>query len=252
VAAVPALTDAALIAATALAGLAVGAGLHRAARAFPWRARAELVPGSVSAEREVASPDPGTLGPLLGRVPTALLAGVLFALAAVRFGPSAELPAWLALAAAGVLLTAIDLRSHLLPDRVVLPSLGAGVVLLGVAAAVEGAWPALGRALLASAALFAAYLVLALLAPGGLGMGDVKLAALLGLYLGRLGWDAVLAGAIAGFVVQAGVALGLLALRRVGLRGELPFGPAMLGGALIGVGWGPELVHAVLGGTGPL
>jgi leader peptidase (prepilin peptidase)/N-methyltransferase len=62
-------------------------------------------------------------------------------------------------------------------------------------------------------------------------MGDVKLAGLLGLFLGWLGWDALVLGAAAGFVVQAAVALVLLAARRIGLRGELPFGPAMLAGA---------------------
>jgi len=78
--------------------------------------------------------------------------------------------------------------------------------------------------------------VLALASPGGLGMGDVKLAALLGLYLGWLGWAAVVLGALAGFVVQAVVALALLAARRIGLRGELPFGPAMLAGAALVIG----------------
>jgi len=69
--------------------------------------------------------------------------------------------------------------------------------------------------------------------PGALGMGDVKLAALLGLYLGWLGWSTVLTGAVAGFVVQAALALVLLAARRVGRRDALPFGPAMLVGAAL-------------------
>ncbi len=74
-------------------------------------------------------------------------------------------------------------------------------------------------------------------------MGDVKLAALLGLYLGWLGWDAVVIGAAGGFVVQAVVALCLLATRRIGLRGELPFGPAMLLGAVLAIGWSGTLLH---------
>jgi leader peptidase (prepilin peptidase)/N-methyltransferase len=86
-----------------------------------------------------------------------------------------------------------------------------------------------------AALLFGAYLVMALIAPSGLGMGDVKLAGLLGLYLGWLGWGAVVVGAVAGFVVQALLALLLLATRRIGLRGELPFGPAMLAGAALAI-----------------
>jgi leader peptidase (prepilin peptidase)/N-methyltransferase len=77
--------------------------------------------------------------------------------------------------------------------------------------------------------------VLALISPRSLGMGDVKLAGLLGLFLGWLGWDAVVLGAAAGFIVQAVVALLLLAGRRIGLRGELPFGPSMLVGAALAI-----------------
>jgi leader peptidase (prepilin peptidase)/N-methyltransferase len=66
-------------------------------------------------------------------------------------------------------------------------------------------------------------------------MGDAKLAALLGLYLGWLGTAVLLLGIAAGFVVQAVLALLLLATRRIGLRGELPFGPAMLLGAFLAI-----------------
>jgi leader peptidase (prepilin peptidase)/N-methyltransferase len=160
---------------------------------------------------------------------------LLLVLVVLRFGLSWELPAFLALAVVAVLLTLVDLRHHLLPDRVVLPGLGAGAALLAVAAAAEPAWPALLRAVLGAVALFLAFLVLALISPGGLGMGDVKLAALLGLYLGWLGWPAVLVGAAAAFVVQALVALVLLAARRVGRRSDLPFGPSMLVGTALAV-----------------
>ena len=80
--------------------------------------------------------------------------------------------------------------------------------------------------------LFALHLI----SPRGLGMGDVRLAFVLGLYLGWLGWAAVVLGALAGFVVQAVIALGLLATRRIRLRDELPFGPAMLAGAALVIG----------------
>ena len=169
----------------------------------------------------------------------AVATAVLFGLAAWRFGASWQLPAFLALAAAGVLLAVVDLEHRLLPNRIVGPAAATGAVLLGLAAAVGGQGHDLVRALLGAATLFVAYLVLALIAPSGLGMGDVKLAGLLGLYLGWLGWGAVLFGAVAGFVVQAVVALLLLATRRIGLRGELPFGPAMLAGAALVIAWPP-------------
>jgi leader peptidase (prepilin peptidase) / N-methyltransferase len=206
--------------------LGAGAGLlaNRAAGRFPWP------PGAGA--RELLGPGPLAVRPPVVEVATALLT----ALTVLRTGLSWELPAFLLLAVVGVLLAVVDLQHRLLPNRVVLPALAAGTALLLLAAVADGAWDALLRAVLGAAALFAVYLVLALVSPGGLGMGDVKLAALLGLYLGWLGWSAVVLGALAGFVVQAVVALGLLATRRIGLCGELPFGPAMLAGAALVIG----------------
>ena len=209
--------------AAALGALA-GVGVDRAAARFPWPAGA--------GPREVLGRGPGPASavrrPVL-EVGTALL----LAAVVVRFGLSWQLPAFLVLAVAAVLLAVIDLQHRLLPDRVLLPALAVGSLLLLVAAAAGGAWPALGRAALGAGVLFLVFLALALLSPGALGMGDVKLAALLGLYLGWLGWGAVLAGAVAGFVVQAVVAVALLAARRVRRDSELPFGPAMLVGAAV-------------------
>jgi leader peptidase (prepilin peptidase)/N-methyltransferase len=169
-------------------------------------------------------------------------AALLFTLVVLRFGAAGELPAYLWFAGAAVLLAVIDAQHKLLPNRVVLPSLGVGAVLLLGAAAVDSQWNSLLRALLGAAVLFAVYLVLALISPRSLGMGDVKLAALVGLSLGWLGWGAVLVGGFAGFVVQAVLALVLLAARRIGLRGDLPFGPAMLIGAAIAIGWSGVLL----------
>ena len=208
-----------------VAGLVVGHLVNRAAAGFPWSSEATV-------DRRFA------VGPPAVELATALL----FGLAALRFGLSWELPAFLFLAASGVLLAVIDLQHHLLPNRLVVPSIGIGAVLLVAAALAEQDRDALLRAVLGAAVLFVVFLVLALISPGGLGMGDVKLAGLVGLYLGWIGWDAVLSGAVAGFVIQALLALVLLAGRRIGLRGELPFGPAMLLGAAVTIGWTPALL----------
>ena len=207
-----------------LLGAAAGLLVNRAAGRFPWPPGAGV--------RELLGPGPVAVRPPVVEVGT----GLLTALTVLGTGLSWALPAFLLLAVAGVLLTVVDLQHRLLPNRVVLPALAAGAVLLLLPALADGAWDQLLRAALGAAALFAAYLALALVSPGGLGMGDVKLAALLGLYLGWLGWAAVVLGALAGFVVQAAVALALLATRRIGLRGELPFGPAMLAGAALVIG----------------
>jgi leader peptidase (prepilin peptidase) / N-methyltransferase len=207
-----------------LLGLLVGHLVNRAAVRFP--ADAPRTPGVA-------------VRPPVVEIGTA----ALFVLAVLRFGTSAELPAFLFLAAAGVLLAVVDLQHQLLPNRIVLPSIGIGAVLLAVAALVEPDWPALLRAGLGAVVLFALFLVLALVAPSGMGMGDVKLAGLLGLYLGWVSWGALFLAAAASFVVQAVLALALLATRRIGLKGQLPFGPAMLLGTLLALGWSEQLLH---------
>lgn len=207
-------------------GLVVGHVINRAAARFPWTSGSPV-------ERRVA------VRPPVVELTTALL----LALATLRFGLSWDLPAFLFLAAAGVLLAVIDLRHRLLPNRVVVPSIGIGAALLLIAALAEQEWDALLRAGMGAAVLFAVFLVLALVSPSGLGMGDVKLAALLGLFLGWIGWGAVVVGGAAGFVIQALLALVLLAGRRIGLRGELPFGPAMLLGAAVAIGWSDALLR---------
>ncbi|MCW2695373.1 MAG: Peptidase prepilin type [Modestobacter sp.] len=179
------------------------------------------LPGVTSAPARTGIPV-AALGP-------GALAGVAVALG---FGFSAQLPAWLWAVAIGVPLAAVDLREHRLPNRLLAIGAAGGAALLLVAAAVDGAWPALVRAGLAALVAFAVLLGMALLAPAGLGMGDVKLAGLLGLSLGWLGWPVLLLGLLLGFVAQALVGVVLLLTRRAGRRTELAFGPALLGGSL--------------------
>ena len=161
--------------------------------------------------------------------------GVLVALVVWKFGAGWELPAYLYLAFIAVSLSAVDLAEKRLPNALVYPSLVVIPVLLTLAAAATGSWPALLGALLGGAALFVFYFVLALISPAGIGTGDVKLAAVIGLALGYLGWTALLVGAFGGFLVGSLVSLVALAARRVTLRSSLPFGPSMLAGAFLGV-----------------
>jgi leader peptidase (prepilin peptidase)/N-methyltransferase len=156
------------------------------------------------------------------------------------------LAAFLLAGVAGVLLAAIDLACLRLPDAIVGPTFVAALLLLGAAAATAGTGAAgrdLLRALTAALALSGGYLVLALLPGAGLGLGDVKLCAVLGLLLGWLGWGAVLLGALVPHLINGPVALALLLARRAGRKTELPLGPALLVGALAAV-----IGHAVLRG----
>ena len=152
-----------------------------------------------------------------------------------------ELAAYLWLAAVSVALALIDIETHRLPDRIVLPALIAVTVLLAAAAAVEGDWARLLRAIVGGAGLFLFYLVLALVRPGGMGMGDVKLAAVLGVALGWAGWGALAVGAFAAFVLGGLFGVALLASRRVRRGAGIPFGPWMLAGGWIGILFGATL-----------
>ncbi|PRY50672.1 leader peptidase (prepilin peptidase)/N-methyltransferase [Geodermatophilus tzadiensis] len=145
-------------------------------------------------------------------------------------------PATLALgwaAAAAVVLAQVDLAVHRLPDRVTVPAAAVCAAALLADAAVLGTWPALLRALLAAAAAGGVALLAALAAPSGLGLGDVKLLALLGLVLGWAGWGVLLAGVFLGLLSGAVVSLVLVASRRAGWRTALPFGPPLLLGAVL-------------------
>ncbi len=138
-------------------------------------------------------------------------------------------------AAAASVLTLVDLAEKRLPNAVIFPTLAAVAVLLVPATWASGEWMALVWAAVGSAAMFAVYFVLALISPSSMGMGDVKLALVIGLLLGWFGLNAWLIGLLAAFVVGGLIALVALALRRVTLRGSIPFGPSMLAGALIAV-----------------
>jgi len=183
--------------------------------------------------------------PRIGVV-TGLAVVVLGALGAA-LGAGPELPAYLWLGAVGVTLAVIDVDCFRLPDRLTLPSYPVGLLLLGVASAVDGDLAALGRALLAAAVVGGAALLVALLAPGGgLGLGDVKLLGLLGLYLGWLGWDVLLVGVALGFGIGAAAAIVLLVLRRAGLTDHLAFGQWLIAGAVVAMVAGRPLADAYL------
>lgn len=163
----------------------------------------------------------------------AVVAAVAFAGIGWRFGFSAALAPYLLLALLGVLLGAVDLACLRLPDVLVKPGFVAGLALL--AALSFGSWESLARSVAAAGLLAAGHLVLALLPGANLGYGDVKLAGLLGLFLGWLGWREVLIGALLPFLLNGVVAVVLLAMRRVNRRTLVPFGPAMLVGAWVAI-----------------
>jgi leader peptidase (prepilin peptidase) / N-methyltransferase len=160
---------------------------------------------------------------------------VVLALLCARFADSAAVLAFGFLGALGMALSAIDIAVSRLPDKLTLPAYPVLIALLGIAAVTGHSGGALLRALLGGVALTCVYFLLAVLRPGQLGAGDIKLAGLTGLALGWLGWPVLIAGAALAFLLSGLVSLGLLAARRITLRDSICFGPFMLGGALAAI-----------------
>ena len=167
--------------------------------------------------------------------------GLACATMAIRFGPSPALPAFCYLAGIGVPLAVIDARCQRLPDALTLPSYPVALALLGFAALLlPGGAGHFVSALAGLALAWGVFLLQVLLYPAGLGWGDVKLAGLLGLYLGWLdrgwlGWldqGTLVAGLFLGYLFAAAAGLALIAARRASRKSRLPFGPYLLAGTL--------------------
>jgi leader peptidase (prepilin peptidase)/N-methyltransferase len=177
----------------------------------------------------------------------AVATAATWAVLSASLGWDAELPAYLVVAALALAMGYVDVREHRLPDPLIAGALAAGGVLLAVAATFTGEWTAYGRAWLVAAVLFAAYLGLAVLRPADLGMGDVKLAGVLGLMLGWLGWSTAVLGAFLGFLFGGVTGVLLILAGHADRKTAIPFGPFMLLGALVAIVAGGPLLDAYLG-----
>ncbi|WP_243710440.1 A24 family peptidase [Micromonospora sp. KC213] len=219
----------------ALAGVLSGRAMPVVARRSPGSGP-PIAPGLLAAG---AGDSPGCAGRSTGRiragaVPGAVGAVVFGGLAAVR-GPDPALPGYLLMAAGGLVLARVDLTCLRLPDPLVAATALAGGAGLVAAASTAGTPARLWAALAGAVLSFAGYALLALLPGSRLGYGDVKLAAVLGLPLGWLGWPALGLGLLLPHLLHGVVVLGLLAARRVRRDTALPFGPALLAGAWLAV-----------------
>lgn len=183
---------------------------------------------------------------------------VLFVAVIVRFLPQAGAPGaviagqtvllvtLLFVMAVSVALALIDIDTHTLPNRIVLPMYPVLIVLLAASSVLTGDWAAMLRGLLGLVILGGMYLVLAIAAPRGMGFGDVKLAGTLGLLLAYLGWGPLAVGAFGAFLVGGTFGIVLLLTRRAGRSTGIPFGPWMLLGAWVGAFSGVPIWNAYL------
>jgi leader peptidase (prepilin peptidase) / N-methyltransferase len=173
---------------------------------------------------------------LLRRRPVLATVLVTFALLAWRLGAHADLPAYLYLAAVGTVLAFVDVALFRLPDRLTLPSYPIMAALLGLAAVFTGqGGTRYLHALYGMAAFFLLYAAQWIIVPGQIGLGDVKLAGVLGLALGWLGLGACIAGVFAIHLLGGLYSLVMLVTRKATLKSSIPFGPFMLAGTLLAI-----------------
>jgi leader peptidase (prepilin peptidase)/N-methyltransferase len=172
------------------------------------------------------------------------LSGALFAFAVARFGWTLDALAAALLSALLVALAAIDLDHFLLPDRLTLPGLAAGLLLQPLLADGSLARGLQGALLGAGVLLLLAGLWQLARGVEGMGLGDVKMLAMIGAFLGVSGVVVTLvvssfAGSVAG--------LALIARGRGGLASKLPFGVFLAVGGVVALFWGRGLAAAYLG-----
>jgi leader peptidase (prepilin peptidase) / N-methyltransferase len=201
----------------------------------PWLARRGTAPGG-------------------GRLPARwlrveVLTAVTFGALGVRYGDQLGVVALLVLTAALLTVSVIDLQVLRIPDRVTFPVLGASAILIPAISLIDGYGGAITGALVGMVAYFLALVLPHLVYPVGMGFGDVKLALLMGLHLGWIGWSesgpvvgpirVVLYALIAGCVI--GAVFGIAVALARGKRGAFPFGPALAAACYLMLFVAPDL-----------
>jgi leader peptidase (prepilin peptidase)/N-methyltransferase len=171
----------------------------------------------------------------------------LFAAAVLVIGIEPELPAYLWFVGVSLALVLTDIDVHRLPNRILYPSTVVGAALLFAGAVAAGELARFWRALAGGGFYFALFLILALAARGGFGLGDVKLAFFLGLFLAHQSWDVLGAGIALGIGVGGAWATVLLIARRADRKAKIAFGPAMILGAYLALAVGQWLADWYLG-----
>jgi leader peptidase (prepilin peptidase)/N-methyltransferase len=167
-----------------------------------------------------------------------MTAGLFLALY-LHFGPTLTMVKYLFLAALLVAVSFIDLERFIIPNSLVLSGVIFGVGIIFFVHDISF-W----SALLGAASCSGLLLLVSLISRGGMGLGDIKLALVTGLFLG---WPLGLAGLMIGVCLGGLLGIILLASKIKGRKDPVPFGPFIALGTLIAVPWGAQILHLVLG-----
>jgi leader peptidase (prepilin peptidase) / N-methyltransferase len=177
-----------------------------------------------------------------------LACAALFASAAIRFGVDAALPAYLVFFACLLVVSVIDLEHSIIPNRIVYPTIFASVPLLAIAALAGDEWDRFGHALMGASLAWLALLVIHLISPSGMGFGDVRLAFVLGLFLGWISLGHVVTGLFLGVLLIAVIGVVLAVLRLRSLQEHIAFGPFLAAGSTLAVFAGQGIIRWWQGG----
>jgi leader peptidase (prepilin peptidase) / N-methyltransferase len=178
---------------------------------------------------------------------TELLTSALFVAMAVRFGPDIAVVPYCLLAAVGVAVSAIDVEHMIVPRRIIYVAWAGAAPMLAVASGLDADPGRMLDALVGAAGAFAFFAAVHLVSPRGMGFGDVRLAGLLGLYLGWLGLAQVVVGFFLAFLLGSVVGVWLVAAGRKGRQSRLCFAPFLVAGAILTVWFGGPLTRLWLG-----
>ena len=172
----------------------------------------------------------------------------LFAGTGLRFGADWAVPAYLVFFVCLVSISVIDFQRQIIPNYIVYPTIFASVPLLTLAALVGGDWDRFGHAVMGATLAFLALFVIHIIQPSGMGFGDVRLAFVLGLFLGWIDLTHVLTGLFLGVVLISVVGVLLALLRLKSLQEHIAFGPFLAAGSTLAVFAGHTIIRWWTGG----
>ncbi|MCL1595069.1 MAG: A24 family peptidase [Actinomycetia bacterium] len=228
----------------AIAGRSIAAEVSAHRKQRPdrwWDPECDVCDGSLTATMIRCTPEghpQRVMTPLL-----TVISGITFGAVASAVPSLWVLPAYLVFAAAMVTLTVTDLDTKLIPNRILGPATAISGTALIVGGLIDADISAVVRGAAGGLIYFGGMFLLALIARGGLGFGDVKLAFLIGVFAGYIGWGPLVVAAVGGFLIGGLVAIVLLVTRLSRRKDSIPFGPFMTLAGIIAVVFGDDITR---------
>jgi len=162
-----------------------------------------------------------------------IIMGIFFVSSIFIFHSWIEVLLWLIIAALGLPLVVIDLQKHRLPDPLTASFFTTSSIVILTSSIINSRFDRLIPSLIGSASLVAFYLAVMFISKGGMGMGDVKLSASIGLISGYFGVKAVLISCFSAYALGSVLGIALIVFGKAGRKTAIPFGPFMIVGQVV-------------------